>query len=93
VPEIGTITAEVVAYPNPFVENVNFKCWLPSGGSFEIQIYDVLGKQVLQHKEILEEGMHTIPLKINGMDYPAGVFTYQVKLNGKTQSSGKLVRM
>jgi len=92
-PQTEKNALEVLTYPNPFVEEVNFKCWLPSGGNFEIQIYDVLGKQVLQHKETLGEGIHIIPLKINSTEYPAGVFMYQVKLNGKTQSSGKLVRM
>jgi len=84
---------EVRTYPNPFIDEVNFKCLLPSGGNLEILIYDVLGKQVLQHKETLGEGIHTIPLTINASKYPAGVFMYQIKLDGKTQQSGKLVRM
>jgi hypothetical protein len=92
-PATGTIPIEVRTYPNPFIDQVNFKCWLPSGGDIEILIYDVLGKQVLQHKEMLEDGIHTIPLTINATKYPAGVFMYQVKLDGKIQLSGKLVRM
>ena len=93
VPELKTISIEVQAYPNPFIDNVNFKCWLPMGAEVEISIFDVFGKQVLQHKARLGEGINLVPLKINSTAYPAGVFVYQVKLDGKIQTSGKLVRM
>jgi len=93
VPELKTISVEVQAYPNPFIEDVNFKCWLPLGAEVEIVIFDILGKQVLSHKEHLSDGISIIPLKINSTAYPAGVFMYQLKCDGKIQSSGKLVRM
>lgn len=92
-PNSETPGFEVLTYPNPFVDEVNFKCLLPPGANVEILIYDVLGKLVLQYKDTPGEGIHVIPLKINATEYPAGVFIYQVKLNGKTQLSGKLVRM
>ena len=93
VPSVESISMEVLPYPNPFIDELNMKCWLPTGGKLEIIIYDVLGKQIMQHNEILGEGIHIIPLKINSTEYPDKVFIYQVKLDGKTQTSGKLVRM
>ena len=93
VPSVESISMEVLPYPNPFIDELNMKCWLPTGGKLEIIIYDVLGKQIMQHNEIQGEGIHIIPLKINSTEYPDKVFIYQVKLDGKTQTSGKLVRM
>ncbi len=93
VPVVGSVTTQVLPYPNPFVDELTMKCWLPTGGKFEITIFDVFGKQIIQRNEIVGEGIHIIPLKINSTEYPAKVFIYQVKLNDKIQSSGKLVRM
>lgn len=93
VPSTETISTEVLTYPNPFVEDVNFKCWLAAGGRLEIEVYDMLGKQLLQYNEQLNEGIHTIPFNISRDLYPGNVFMYRIKLDGKTQSNGKIMRM
>jgi len=92
-PDIKTLAVDVRTYPNPFIEDVNFKCWLPVGGEVDITVYDILGKQVTHHTEILAGGINIIPLKISSFTYPGDIFIYQVKLDGKIQISGKLVRM
>ena len=93
VPATESIQLEVLSYPNPFVENVNFRCWLPVAGQLEIEVFDVLGKQLLQYSQGLSEGLHTLPVSISSDLYPGNVFMYRVKLNGKIQSHGKIMRM
>ena len=93
VPGTESISAEVLTYPNPFVEDINFKCWLPAGGQLRIEVYDMLGKQLLLFDEQVNEGIHTIPLNVSRDMYPGNVFMYQIKLDGKIQSNGKIMRM
>ena len=92
---LGTesVQVEVLTFPNPFVDNVNFRCWLPAGGELGIEIYDMLGKQLVQYNEQVNEGIHTFPLNISRDLYPGNVFMYRIKLNAKTLSYGKIMRM
>jgi hypothetical protein len=88
----GTMPMELVTYPNPFIDEVNFKFFLPEGGKFELEVRDMLGKLVFSTHQNLSEGIHKIPVYFNQLDSQSKVFVYQVKVNGVARKSGKLVR-
>ena len=91
-PQMDEIPLEMVVYPNPFIEDVQFKCWLPTGGDFEIQIRDISGRLILQTNQVLPSGLNTVPIKIAQKDFPAQFFSYQIFIDGKLMKSGKIIR-
>lgn len=82
---------DLVTYPNPFADKVNFKYYIAQGGKFEIIINDMLGRQVLHYNETVEPGIYTIPLTISKTN-PSNVYVYQIFVDGKYRMAGKLVR-
>ncbi len=91
-PQMDEMPLEMVVYPNPFIEDVQFKCWLPTGGDFEIQIRDISGRLILQTNQVLPSGLNTVPMKIAQKDFPAQFFSYQIFIDGKLMKSGKIIR-
>lgn len=89
-PQIAAL--QLVTYPNPFIDEINFKCWLPAEVTVDIRIYDVMGRELIHYNEMLGEGLQNIKLNINASDFPSNVFTYQFKLNDQAFAAGKLVR-
>lgn len=87
-----TMPMELVTYPNPFIDQVNFKFYLPEGGQFELEIRDVPGKLIYTSRINLGVGIHLIPVHFNNVDSRSRVFIYQVKVNGVVKQSGKLIR-
>ncbi|HET7734277.1 MAG TPA: CotH kinase family protein, partial [Paludibacter sp.] len=91
VQEKNDMVMDLVAYPNPFTDRVNFKYYVANGGKLEIIIHDMLGRQVLHYAETVEPGIHTVPLTIDKAN-TANVYVYQVLIDGKYRTTGKLVR-
>jgi hypothetical protein len=85
------LVMDLVTYPNPFTDKVNFKYYVANSGKLEIIINDLLGRQVLHYTETVEPGIHTIPLTI-AKSNTANVYVYQVLIDGRYRSTGKLVR-
>lgn len=83
---------EMAAFPNPFTTDVNFKFHLPEGSTFELVISDMLGRQVWSTQQNLPEGTHQLPVNFSAIHSGSNLFVYQVRLNGVTRKSGKLVR-
>jgi len=85
------LVMDLVTYPNPFTDKVNFKFYLAQGGQFEIIIKDILGRQVFHYSEMASPGINTIPIDIDKYN-PSNVYVYQVFVDGKYRMTGKLVR-
>jgi len=84
---------DLVTYPNPFAEQVNFKFNLTSAGKFELLIVDLMGRVVYSHDENLEAGLQEFPVSASELGGQSNVYLYQVKVNGKVRKSGKLVHL
>jgi len=84
---------DLVTYPNPFAEQVNFKFNLTSAGKFELRIVDLMGRVVYSHVENLEAGLQEFPVSASELGGQSNVYLYQVKVNGKVRKSGKLVHL
>ncbi|HLP05551.1 MAG TPA: CotH kinase family protein [Paludibacter sp.] len=82
---------DLATYPNPFTNAVNFKYYLPHGGKVEITINDMLGRQVFHCSETAGPGINTLPVAI-GNGNPSSFYIYQVLVDGKPYSTGKLLR-
>ncbi len=93
---IGLINTEwrlmdLVTYPNPFVDVVNFKFNLTENSKVEILVHDVYGRVVVQYKQSLGVGIHEIPVTIPPDKQSSKIFIYQVITDGQVRTTGKLV--
>lgn len=84
---------DLVTYPNPFAEQVNFKFNLTASGAFELRIIDLMGRVVYSRDEKLEPGIQEFPVSASQLGGTSKVYLYQVRVNGKVRKSGKLVRL
>ncbi|MFT3751438.1 MAG: CotH kinase family protein [Paludibacter sp.] len=91
VQEKNDLVMDLVTYPNPFTERVNFKYYLANAGKLEIIINDMLGRQILHYSETTEPGMHTIPVTLD-KSCTTNVYIYQIFVDGKYRMAGKLIR-
>ena len=82
---------DLVTYPNPFMEIVNFKFNLNQSGTVEIIVQDVFGRSVLHYRQTLAEGIHQIPVTIPPENRSSKIFIYQVLTDGQLRTTGKLV--
>jgi len=84
---------DLVTYPNPFTEMVQFKFYLASAGKIELRIVDLMGRNVYSKEETLDAGMHELPVTATEMGAQSKVYIYQMKVDGKVRKSGKLIRL
>lgn len=82
---------DMVTYPNPFTESVNFKFYLHSAEEVTIKISDILGREITSYKSSLGEGVHQIPLNIKSADETGKVFVYRFYTGTELRTTGKLV--
>jgi hypothetical protein len=90
--DLEIIPFELVTFPNPFTETVNFKFLLTSGGNFNLTINDLTGKTIYEQNEYLSEGIHQIPVNISEYYTGKGVLLYQITVDGRLRKSGKLIK-
>jgi len=78
-------TAKIIKfYPNPAVNNINFEFQKTEDKILSFQIYNFIGKKVLDLKSI------TSKLNIQLTDFYRGVYIYQLRdKSGKIIESGK----
>jgi len=84
---------DLVTYPNPFTEQVQFKFYLASAGQFELRIFDLMGRNVYSKNETLVVGMHELPVTAAELGDESKVYVYHIKVDGKIRKSGKLIRL
>jgi hypothetical protein len=71
-------------YPNPATTFINFDIQKNYDKGFSIQVYNFLGKQVYEAKNVSER------TTVNLADYNRGIYIYQLRdINGKILESGK----
>lgn len=73
-------------YPNPFSQQVTFGVEEGTVPSFEVQIYDALGRVVGQVQSPTGEAVQW-----NTQQLPQGVYVYQILVDGALMGTGKLV--
>jgi hypothetical protein len=82
---------DMVTYPNPFTENVNFKFYLHRAEEVTIKISDILGREITTYKSNLGEGVHQIPINITSSEESGKVFVYRLYTGNELRTTGKLV--
>lgn len=94
--EFSNSKIEISAFPNPFVNDVNFTIDIENESNVEINIYDLSGQLVkkLVSQQFLP-GSHTISWpggNNNDRQVPPGIYIYQLT-SRKFTTTGKLIRM
>ena len=77
-----------IIYPNPASQTVNVKFDSDNDDNFNIQIYDMMGKQVYNSNSYFAEGSHEINIDVK--DFPNGIY-YVISGNKDNRTSEKLI--
>lgn len=77
-------------WPNPLSsENpANASIYLPAGGPARLELYDLLGRLVLQLPLVLDAGSSDVPLLLRHV--PAGLYVWQLTAAGQARLQGRL---
>lgn len=79
------------AYPNPFDQQLTFEFTTENEGDVQIQLFDAMGRIVIQQKETLPSGGgQRIELSTDNLQQ--GIYYYRLLLNGELHTSGKVVK-
>jgi hypothetical protein len=76
-------------YPNPFTETTTITCQLPKDVYVVLKVYDFIGREVktlVAGKQA--KGEHKV--KFDASNLPAGVYSYQLWVNGKVETKKML---
>ena len=77
-------------YPNPVGSGSRFKVQGSRKGFVTLKVYDFLGnEQVTLLKRELPAGEHMV--SFDGGDLPAGIYLYQLRMDGVIRATGKIV--
>lgn len=87
-----TFPMEIVTYPNPFVDEVNFKFYMNDGGKVDLIVRDLMGRIVYTHEENYTPGLHLKTLHTHEFTIKSQVYVYQMLVDGKTRTTGKLIQ-
>ena len=68
-------------YPNPVVDNLSIQYNGITGGTAKVNIFNMIGKNVMSTVASVEEGMNT--LNLNTFELPAGIYFLEVENNGE----------
>lgn len=77
--------AEVLVFPNPFVEYADFKITGVQAKNYTFELFDVQGKRVLTNS------FNHPDFRLHRYQLSPGVFFYRLSANGKPVASGKLI--
>ena len=77
----------IVAYPNPFYDQVNFSFSVPTSTEAEVHVIDALGRFVEGIKLVDSSGN----ISISTSSWTKGVYFYNLVIEGKTMIAGKLI--
>jgi len=77
-----SIVIKTIAYPNPFIEKLNFKFSSSIEGPIKITLYDVLGRLVLTDEKIPINNIVTI----DNLFLPEGEYIAKLTANNYTYS-------
>jgi len=78
-------------FPNPFYESFSCEYYIRATETFRLQLFDAQGKLVADHlKNNLPNGTNTF--HFSGQNLAAGIYFYQVRINGEIKNLGKIVK-
>lgn len=86
-----TFPMELATYPNPFIDQVNFKFYLNEAADIEITVSDLMGRTVYTHHNNFSPGINILTINANEIN-GSQVYMYQFKVDGKTRTTGKLIK-
>lgn len=90
--ELTDFPMDLVCYPNPYVDVVNFKFAINQSAEIRIRIQDILGRVVYEDTRNYSSGFHQETVDLNRLRNDSYVYVYQVFRDGKLRNSGKLIR-
>ncbi|MCD6249821.1 MAG: T9SS type A sorting domain-containing protein, partial [candidate division Zixibacteria bacterium] len=68
-------------YPNPFNPSTIISFSLPSAGFVNINVFNILGQQVVNLvEEYREAGVHQV--EFDGANFPSGIYFYRLQHSG-----------
>ncbi|MCP4583060.1 MAG: T9SS type A sorting domain-containing protein [candidate division Zixibacteria bacterium] len=72
-------------YPNPFNASTSINFTLPEASLVTLKVYDLLGREAaILAEKWLPAGIHSV--KFAGPDLPSGIYFYQLRTSGFTQT-------
>ncbi len=76
-------THEIKLYPNPVVSSFTLEIDAYKAGTLEIQVYDVLGKQInnLTHRKLIDKGLLTVEMPADALI--AGLYYCKIKIGSE----------
>ncbi len=83
---------EIVAFPNPFVDQLNFKFYLNADSEFKLELYDLMGRLVYSNIQQCWSGIHTIQVPVNQIKSASNVFVYKVSVDNQLRKTGKIIQ-
>lgn len=78
-------------YPNPFSESLVFRINLKQKATITLLIVNLTGTTLVLETIELEEGSNEIPIETTNFGKQAGIFLYELSIDGNRVKSGKLV--
>ena len=82
-----TTSIEVIAYPNPFVEEINVNIASPEGYLFDLSVADLSGKIIYTQNRTPGNELMTLKLSL-----PRGMYFIRIFLKGKKIALVKIVK-
>ncbi|MFD3002313.1 PKD-like domain-containing protein [Pontibacter toksunensis] len=80
----GAVASKVIAFPNPFNDEITLDIASETDGEMLIMVTDAVGKQLLQRKVQVENGFTTEKLKLDA-GLPRGLYIIKTQIGGYTQ--------
>ncbi|WP_460925589.1 Ig-like domain-containing protein [Pontibacter brevis] len=78
------VASKVIAFPNPFHDEVTLDIASETDGEMLIVVTDAIGKQLMERKVKVERGFTTEKLKLDA-GLPNGLYIIKTQINGYTQ--------
>jgi hypothetical protein len=80
----GSVASKIVAFPNPFHDEVTLDIASEKSGQMLIVVTDAVGKQLMQRTVEVEQGFTTEKLKLDA-NLPRGMYIIKTHIGGETQ--------
>ena len=77
-------------YPNPVRDNLKVEYNSPNNGEITVTIYNILGKNMMSSKNVVEEGKNSINL--NTTELADGLYLFELENNGELIRSKFMIR-
>ncbi|WP_262888708.1 T9SS type A sorting domain-containing protein [Pontibacter pamirensis] len=80
----GSVSSKVIAFPNPFNDEITLDISSETDGEMLVVITDAVGKQLIERKVQVEKGFTTEKMKF-GAGLPRGLYIIRTQIGGFTQ--------